>query len=107
LPEFQFQEVFPHGEDTTALTRKLSSDRCHAWPSSMASTVLNRRAEALTLLTAPRPSRTSPTCCGPVHLTQAALDPRRTAEASTHDRYVRSSAAWVKWPGRKHGGRCP
>ena len=50
MPEFQFQEMFPHGEDTTPY-RKLSAD--HVGTAKFGGRdVLTVEPEALTLLTA-------------------------------------------------------
>src|SRR5262244_4177905 len=84
MPEFQFQEMFPHGEDTTPY-RKLSAD--HVGTAKFnGRDVLTVEPEALTLLTAQAFHDISH-LLRPGHLAQlrAILD---DGEASPNDKFV-------------------
>src|SRR5882724_12813839 len=84
MPEFQFQEMFPHGEDTTPY-RKLSSD--HVGTAKFnGRDVLTVEPEALTLLTA-QAFKDISHLLRPGHLAQlrSILD---DAQASANDKYV-------------------
>src|SRR6476660_2626877 len=84
MPEFQFQEMFPSGKDTTTY-RKLSSDFVGTTRFN-GKDVLTIEPEALTLLTA-QAFKDISHLLRPGHLQQlsAILDDR---EASTNDKYV-------------------
>ena len=84
MPEFQFQEMFPHGEDTTSY-RKLSSDHVGVTKFN-GRDVLTVEPEALTLLTAQAFHDISH-LLRPGHLAQlrSILD---DGEASANDKYV-------------------
>src|SRR5919106_6847696 len=84
MPDFQFQEMFPHGEDTTSY-RKLSSDHVGVTRFN-GRDVLTVEPEALTLLTAQAFHDISH-LLRPGHLAQlrSILD---DGEASANDKYV-------------------
>ena len=84
MPEFQFQEMFPHGEDTTSY-RKLSSDHVGVTKFN-GRDVLTVEPEALTMLTAQAFHDISH-LLRPGHLAQlrSILD---DGEASANDKYV-------------------
>ena len=84
MPDFQFQEMFPHGEDTTSY-RKLSSDHVGVTKFN-GRDVLTVEPEALTLLTAQAFHDISH-LLRPGHLAQlrSILD---DGEASANDKYV-------------------
>jgi len=84
MPEFQFQEMFPHGEDTTSY-RKLSSDHVGVTKFN-GRDVLTVEPEALTLLTAQAFHDISH-LLRPGHLAQL-RSILEDGEASANDKYV-------------------
>src|SRR6201991_1694524 len=84
MPEFQFQEMFPHGEDTTPY-RKLSADHVGATKFN-GRDVLTVEPEALTMLTAAAFHDISH-LLRPGHLQQL-RDILDDSEASSNDKYV-------------------